>query len=503
MGRCSRRSLVLDGALLPPVALAACAGPAGPGGDPARPAAGKSAATIRFTTSGAARLADAWQPVLDLYNKPGAPVQLQFTPLEADGAAGGQQGRGGGYRERLAGQIAAGNPPDVVALGIFDLLAFVEQGAIGDLSAHAKARKPGDIQLDDFWPEQLEACKVKGALYGLPWQGDALLLFYNDALFQAKNLRTPRDLLQAGNWTWQTFVEAAQRVAGPAPPGLQSVVESQRRAAAQRAARSAARAPAGAAGPSGAPAAAGQAPPAPGANAARIYGTDRGPWETWVWSNGGELLDPALARCLLDSPAAIEAFGFVAGLATRYQVVPSQRDLRGVGEVALFDNGQLGMFFDTRNAVPRLARLRDGTWDAVPVPRGRRGSVSRLSLSVFAVAAAAPAEAEAFEAVRFLTSPAAQRQWAKRGEAVPSRKSAATSPEFLQFAGPTQATEKANASFLEAVQKGNARLLPLLARWPDLHQAANRELRPVFTGDREPADGARAAKAAVEQLLTG
>jgi len=517
-GILTRRSVLRSaGAAAVPLVSLASAGCAGPGSG-ALVAPGKNSTTINFTTPGAARLADAWQPVLDMSNTTGSGVQLHFVPIEQVAGAGavGQAGlaaldAGGGtnaasgganrtYRDRLVAQLAGGGAPDVVALTVFDLLALQQAGALADLSAPAKARKPAELQMDDFWPEQVDACRVKGALYALPWHCDALLLYFNEALFQAKAMKSPRDLLGTGKWTWQAFLEAAQRIAGPAPAGLQDAIEAQRRAA--RAGR-----PGAAPGP-GAQNGRQEAAPANGTAAragagALVYGTDQGAWETWVWSNGGEILDPPMTRSLLDAIPAVEALAFMAALATQHGVAPTPRELRGANERALFDAGRMGMFFDTRNAVPRLARQVDGTWDAVPVPAGKRGAVSRLDLMVFAVTSASKTPAEAFEAARFLTSAAAQRQWAKRGDTIPTRRSAAGSAEFLKFAGPTQATEKANASFVEAVQKNAVRLPPLLASWPELNQRVTRELRPLLSGERDAGAAARAAASALNQLLAG
>lgn len=493
----TRRALLSrTGAALMGAVTVACEGV--PGGRSSG-AVSKEPVTVRFTTPGAARRADDWKPVVDLAAQAHPRLKLEFAPIEREAGALGERVT---YREHLQIQLAAGTPPDVVALGPSDMLALQASNALADLSGYAKASKPAELQLDDFWPDQLAASRVGGALYALPWQGDPLLLYFNDAIFRAKGIKTPRELHEAGIWTWQTFVDAAQRITGPAPAGLQAELDAQRRRAAER---TAGRGPGGgaAAGSAGQQARPSQSGSAAGQPGQQVYGADRGTWETWVWSNGGEILDASLKRCLLDSAAAVEALAFMGALTTKYQVVPSARELRGTNEVTLFDNGQLGMFMDTRAAVPRLARLRDGTWDAVPVPSGKKASLTRLTLTVFAVPSAAAAPEPAYKAVRFLTSAAAQRQWAQRGAAIPSRKSAAASAEVLQFAGPTQATPKANASFLEVLQRGGARLPPALAQWPELNQAVNRELRPLFQGEREAVEAARAAKAQLELLLAG
>jgi maltose-binding protein MalE len=73
----------------------------------------------------------------------------------------------------LADQLAAGLGPDVIiGLPYEEIIPLAEEGLIRDISQY-------NIEFDAYLPEHLQALTYQGKLYGLPFMGSTLVLFYN------------------------------------------------------------------------------------------------------------------------------------------------------------------------------------------------------------------------------------------------------------------------------------------------------------------------------------
>lgn len=120
---------------------------------------------------------------------PGVKVKIQQIPWSA-------------AHEKLLTAYAGGNMPDVLQLGSTWLAEFAAIGAIQPLSDKAAASA---LPLDDYFPSVLEANRLEGNLYGLPWYVDTRVLFYRtDLLARAGNDQAPA--------TWRQWHKALRRV---------------------------------------------------------------------------------------------------------------------------------------------------------------------------------------------------------------------------------------------------------------------------------------------------
>jgi arabinogalactan oligomer/maltooligosaccharide transport system substrate-binding protein len=73
----------------------------------------------------------------------------------------------------LVDQLAAGLGPDVIiGLPYSDVIPLAEAGLIRDISQY-------DIDFDSYLPEHLRSLRYQGKLYGLPFMGSTVVLYYN------------------------------------------------------------------------------------------------------------------------------------------------------------------------------------------------------------------------------------------------------------------------------------------------------------------------------------
>ena len=121
------------------------------------------------------------------------------------------------YWGKLQTQVAAGTPPD---LGIADysrIVSYAKSGIIRNITDFVQS---SDIQLDRMIPASLEQYRwaegdfdtgnPDGDFYGLPTDGQSMVMFYNKRMFDEAGIGYPTD-----DWTWDDLLEAAKATTKP------------------------------------------------------------------------------------------------------------------------------------------------------------------------------------------------------------------------------------------------------------------------------------------------
>ncbi len=120
---------------------------------------------------------------------PGVQVKVQQIPWSA-------------AHEKLLTAFAGDAMPDVFQLGTTWVAEFAALGAAEDLAAWTTRT---GVPLGDFFPGILDASRVSGRLYAIPWYVDTRVLFYRkDLLARAGVTRPPQ--------TWEAWLAAMQRL---------------------------------------------------------------------------------------------------------------------------------------------------------------------------------------------------------------------------------------------------------------------------------------------------
>jgi len=88
------------------------------------------------------------------------------------------------YVQKLATSIAGGDPPDVAALDLVFTPYFAQAGALVDITDKVDALP----YAKDFSPSHASVTTFDGRTYGVPFTGDASVLFYNKTLFAEAGL---------------------------------------------------------------------------------------------------------------------------------------------------------------------------------------------------------------------------------------------------------------------------------------------------------------------------
>ncbi|MGQ9733387.1 MAG: extracellular solute-binding protein [Candidatus Zipacnadales bacterium] len=217
----------------------------------------------------------------------GVTVEYQSTPW-AD------------YHTKLLTQVAGGAAPDAFAHSNVYYPKFIAKGGavpLEDLIANVP-----DYDLEDFIPTSLHLSTYKGKLYGLPHISSAFTQVWNKQIFGELGLPSPNELDAKGEWTWETFLDCAQKATKRDASG----------------------------------------------KAERLgYG---GAWlnyrgvSSWAWQNGGDVLkQPNLDEFVLNLDPGAEAVQFMADLINKYKVSPAAGEIL-VDTVSDFNTGRIAMF---------------------------------------------------------------------------------------------------------------------------------------------------------------
>ena len=385
--------------------------------------------TVSFMVSGSQEEYNAYQSLVNAFqaDTPNYTVELRYVPDDAE------------YLRKLAADFSANTQSDVVLLNYRRIAPFADEGALQAIGAYLDTSKV--IKAGDFYSTAMNGFQYKGEQWCLPQNVSSLVVYYNKALFDAAGLAYPAD-----DWTLDDFVAAAKAL----------TLDKD------------------------------------GDGVTDQYGASIDPilyrLAPFVWQNGGELVDdPATpTRLTLDSPAAQQAFQWFVDLQVKEKVVPDAAAEAARDGESRFLDGTLGMFFNSRRATPTMRTITTFDWDVAPLPHGQRAG-SILHSDGYCLAAKSKDKDAAWKFIEYANSVKGQQIVAATGRTVPSLRSVAESPAFLD---PNQKPAHSKV-WLDAVP--TLRSVPTMSNWPAIEDTASKEVERAFYGQATVAEAAASA----------
>lgn len=332
---------------------------------------------------------------------------------------------------RLSTAFAGGKPPDVFLINYRRLGRFVSQGVLepADLGTIA----PGDL-----YQPTIDAFTFDGTLQCLPQNASSIVVYTNPALFARAGVPLP-----SPTWTWPDMLAAAQALAAAniEAIGFDATLRT--------------------------------VPP-------------------FLYSAGGDLVDnpEAPTAITLDTGPGRRALTFLTDL----QATGLDAEQRAAEDpVDTFARGELGMFIDSRRAVPAL-REAGLAFDVLPIPADQ-SSVSTLNSDGWCVTKAAGNKALAQEFSRYAVSEPGATVLAKTGRTVPSLRSLAQSPVFLD---PALAPPSAQV-FLDVIP--TLRVLPRDPAANEAEETADDLVTQFFAGNATLVETVQAVREDTESVF--
>ncbi len=340
----------------------------------------------------------------------------------------------GDYRRRLGTDFAAGTPADIVLMNYRRHAPFAAKGVLEPIEPYLA--KSTLIKKADFYPESIQPFTWHGTLMCIPQNLSSLVVYYNKKLFDQAGVAYPKP-----DWTWNDFLETAKALTkdtnGDGTPdqyGLGTEVSIFRVA-------------------------------------------------PFIWQNGGELVDNVEnpSRLAIDSPEAAEAIQWFVDLQVKHKVVPDKVQEGAEESESRFQHGTMGMFLNSRRGTPTYRAITTFDWDVAALPQGKQ-SAGILHADAFCMPKAAKNKEATWTFIEYANSPEGQTILAKSGRTVPSLKSVAESPAFLD-----PAAKPANSRvFLDVIPHISA--APIMETWVDIEDTMSDELARAYYGDTTTAD---------------
>lgn len=241
------------------------------------------------------------------------------------------------YEEKILTALAADEPTDVFLLDSKLIPTFTNKKILLDLGPLAKQLHVDTAQ---WFSNALQIARRGNALYAFPKGFTPLMVFYNKELFDQSGIPYP-----ARDWTWDDYLSIAQKLT----KDLNGDGTTDQF----------------------------------GASFSNYFYF----WITWVWSAGGDVIDPQGFRATgaLNSQATERALGHLIDLQKRFKAAPNtgswvQSEKTGIN-VQLFMNGKIAMILDGHWRLPRFLRqIEEGALRLGVVSPPRIPGVNRVNV---------------------------------------------------------------------------------------------------------------------------
>lgn len=363
-------------------------------------------------------------------------ITIDFQGAGVDGAD---------YLAKMIALTVAGTGPDIVYSGLWAMPSMAAKNIsrpIDDLVKADGSFKPGDF-FDVHW----NAWKFDGKQRAVPWQGGPLVSYYNKDLFAAAGAAVPTD----ASWTWDAWRDAGNKLKRTMATGTH------------------------------------------GGDAR--WPTELGNWQPWIYDSGGEILDKAMTKCLLDSPKALAGFQTMADFIHRDQIAPRPQDAAGQTNRQHFMNSRYAIIILNRQGSSAEGFIQP--WVAVaPLPKGPAGRFSQSPFDGFGMGSGTKEPVAAWEVLKFRTGDALRRALHSQGwGGVPAIKATATSQEYLNEKLPPEW----NKLFVDSMSI--VRLPPPTPKWSDVEPLVTQVYEQIQRGDVAPAAAMKELVPRVNALL--
>ena len=302
------------------------------------------------------------------------------------------------YATQLQASISGNDVPDVFYVGQGDVMAYVDNGILRDITEDVEAI---DVDLDNIWEYGLDSYRYdgdkigEGALYALPKDVGPFALGYNKTMFEAEGIELPD---YDTPYTWDEFIEV----------GKELTSEDQW---------------------------------ATGLNVNWSL-------QSFVWSNGASFLNDDLTEVTVNTPEFAEALQYFADIQNVHGLTPSVEQAQTLDTYQRWMNGELAFFPVGPWDMSTFNEL-DFEYDLMPWPAGSTGEsatwVGSLGIAVsestehpevaVELASYLSANAEAQQVlvdanIQIPNNIAVAEEWASDTESLPNNKQ-----EFLDIVG--------------------------------------------------------------------
>ncbi|MBV7336212.1 sugar ABC transporter substrate-binding protein [Chloroflexi bacterium TSY] len=452
----SRRGFLrLAGVTATVSALAACAPGAAPGGAAGDGAADAAVTEISFMGWDGAEEDEGVRAAIEVFQEeqPGISVNWLHTPEN--------------YSEKFLANLAAGTPPDTAFIQGDKYRTFIRDGVLMDITDQLEADDL--LGAEDYFiqPQEFDRCTSEGRWYGIGSCWVAPHIYLNADVFADAGIDAPTNDPDEA-WSWDHFVDVAKQL----------TVDIN-----------------------------GNHPGDSGFDPDNIdqWGVH---WPTWwiplhsaIVSNGGDWVDSDTELLILDTPEATQAIQMIADLVLVHNVAPQGSAMQelGMSNTQMLENRKLAMAIDGSWALAWMHKI-EATLDTAVLPALGENPATDMQAHLHSALTGTSHPEEAWEWVRFLSTPFYQTQFCKIGLWLPSQSALMTDEGLDEWitdgVHPTD-YEKIATEFLPRF--GDVLYQPI--GWPEASAIINPALDAVWIGDKTAEEAMREAVPEANAIL--
>jgi multiple sugar transport system substrate-binding protein len=346
----------------------------------------------------------------------------------------------GNFNQELQVELAGGVPPDVFFYlqENIPIPALVGKQIGFPLDTYIARDK---YDSSDFLPQAWALNVWQGKVYAIPRDYGNQQIYYNVELFNAAGIPPiPADWTDT-TWTFDAYVAAAQKLTKQ--EGGKTTVWG------------------------------------------CLVNEGWRPWATFVYSNGGTVVDQdangVSTDISLTSDAAVGGLQFLQDLIYTHKVAPHPDVASQQGQLQLFASSKVGMVLDNSSGAGNYRKNLSFKWDVGAVPLGhaaKRGSGG--GGTAWAITQPSTHHDQSWAFLQWLTSADSQRLEARAGVTTPSRQSVVRSADFLQPSlAPAHSVSFANAQPYVVRD-------PVSAAWPQIQsQIVTKQLDSLWDDSKD------------------
>jgi multiple sugar transport system substrate-binding protein len=252
------------------------------------------------------------------------------------------------YFNQMMAKVAANQAPDVFELNYENFVSYAKKGALLPLDDIIKS---SGYDTGKYNAMALDAFKADNKQFGLPNSFSNVLLFYNKDLFDKAEVTYPTN-----EWTWNDALEGAKKIR---------------------------------------------------ALDKNTFGYYR-PVQFFeffkvIKQNGGRLFNDDMTQFTVNTPENGEAVQYMVDMINKYNVMPSEEQLAGMGDWDLFKAGRLGMIVTGVWAIPDFTKNCTFNWD-IAIEPGNKAKATHFFSNGYVLSKDTKSADTAFDLAAFLTS---------------------------------------------------------------------------------------------------
>ena len=384
-----------------------------------------------------------WEAVVKEFNVSYPNVQVNLV-----GVTGTNWGE---YLNGLATLIAGGDKPDLMWVATEGVQLLVNELKIAMPLDDFIARDQAELQefFDDVNPQLLDAFKVDGKQYELPYSWNPMVIYYNTARLKEAGLEPPK-----ADWTRDEFLEYAQKL----------TVDSNG---------------------DGTPEKYGYA-----INNSGLFTSSM----PWIYANGGNIVSDDFCAPTVTDPKVEDALQFMYDMVYKYKVSPAPTNLNDAFQ--LLQTGDLAMVGVGRWALPTLFAAGFKDFDIVNWP-GNPDQITEFGIDGFPILSTSQNPEAAWAFVKYMTNKSVMSRLVGTTDSplgnVPARLSVAQ--DMTKF-------PPANAMLYYNVLDGKAKLVPAPPRFNQMENIFLRYTGSIFADEMSVSDAMAAAQTELESVVS-